>query len=206
MSGYEPERTNHVESIASQIIAADNLLDLDVEEIVAILNESFSNFKLFSNWQPNGLGDWAGFQTCIAVGYFHRDARKYYYGDGELGWHDLYNARFMDGKDVEVFRVRDGESGHFDTIVVTNEDGVTETDVPVDAQMAIFCSSMGTHENPNFFLSEGCYRYLEAWVDFQSLPSRSLGFPSDPAPMTFAGELYEIINSRTQPPCTCGPS
>jgi len=63
-----------------------------------------------------------------AIGYFHRNARKYYDDDGEH-IERSFNAGFMDGKDVEVLRVTDGESGHFDAIVVTDEDGMTESEV-----------------------------------------------------------------------------
>jgi len=53
--------------------------------------------------------------------------------------------------------------------------------------------------NPNFFVLEGCYRYLEAWLDWDSLPPRSVAFPNDAEPMSIASELYEIVNSREEP-------
>ena len=52
--------------------------------------------------------------------------------------------------------------------------------------------------NPNCFVLEGCYRYLEDW---DSLPPRSVAFPNDSEPMSIASELYEIrVNSR-EPRC-----
>ena len=77
--------------------------------------------------------------------------------------------------------MRYGESGHFNTTTGTGLDEVTE----VEARLS-----------PSFFFSfsQGYYHYLEAWVDLHSLTPRSLPFPSNPAPVTPAGELYEIIN------------
>jgi hypothetical protein len=47
----------------------------------------------------------------------------------------------------------------------------------------------------NIFVSEGCYHYLHAWIDWEVLPPRNNAFPSDPAPLPFGPELYEIVNS-----------
>ncbi|KAF8903674.1 hypothetical protein CPB84DRAFT_1677885 [Gymnopilus junonius] len=45
----------------------------------------------------------------------------------------------------------------------------------------------------NFFLSEGCFHYLEAWLDFSSLPKTQ-----HDQYLSFAGELYEVLNSREE--------
>ncbi|KAI0795361.1 hypothetical protein BC629DRAFT_1262457, partial [Irpex lacteus] len=45
--------------------------------------------------------------------------------------------------------------------------------------------------NPNFFVHERCYYYLKTWIDHATLP------PShDGRLLSFAGELYELLNSR----------
>ncbi|KAH7928587.1 hypothetical protein BV22DRAFT_1058536 [Leucogyrophana mollusca] len=58
------------------------------------------------------------------------------------------------------------------------------------------CTSWDTL-NPNFFVSEGCYRYLEAWVGIDGLPLRNAHVPHTRG-LSFAGELYEIVNSRME--------
>ncbi|KAF8154075.1 hypothetical protein B0H34DRAFT_625295, partial [Crassisporium funariophilum] len=43
----------------------------------------------------------------------------------------------------------------------------------------------------NFWVSEGCFHYLQAWIDFARLPAASHN-----RKLSFSGELYEVVNSR----------
>lgn len=52
-------------------------------------------------------------------------------------------------------------------------------------------------DGPHFLVREGPFFYLQAWIDWDSLPDRQS--PLDPELMSFAGELYEIVHSRFQP-------
>ncbi|EIW78300.1 hypothetical protein CONPUDRAFT_138635 [Coniophora puteana RWD-64-598 SS2] len=51
--------------------------------------------------------------------------------------------------------------------------------------------------NPNFFVSEACYRYIEAWISWDALPVQNPDVQHTPS-LDMAGELYEIVNSRTK--------
>lgn len=53
--------------------------------------------------------------------------------------------------------------------------------------------------NLNFFVLEGCYRYLEAWLDWESLPPWSMEFPHNAEPMSIASEFYEIVDTQELP-------
>lgn len=57
-----------------------------------------------------------------------------------------------------------------------------------------------THVQPHFWFTHECGNYMQAWIDFDSLPPRQTAFPNDPEPMNFYGELYEIVNSRKERP------
>lgn len=55
----------------------------------------------------------------------------------------------------------------------------------------------GVGHGPNILVREGPFHYLQAWIDWDSLPNRR--YPIDPEPMSFVGELYEIVHSRKKP-------
>jgi hypothetical protein len=43
-------------------------------------------------------------------------------------------------------------------------------------------SSFADGSNPNFFVNEGCYRYLQAWLNWDELP-----------PQSIASKFYKIV-------------
>ncbi|THU79772.1 hypothetical protein K435DRAFT_697119 [Dendrothele bispora CBS 962.96] len=99
--------------------------------------------------------------------------------------------RAAGGRGVELRRVRIPNGyGGFRIVVSPLEN----SDVGEITENTVCTSYRGS---TNFFALEGPYRYLEAWIDRASLPPRSVAFPQDPVNMDFAGELYEIVNSRS---------
>jgi hypothetical protein len=130
------------------------------------------------------------FGAAVAIGYFDEDS------DGSCGtyYHNFQTGatRAPNGRNVELRRVySDSESACFNDVVM-------ET---AEYQMASDCTTW--RGNPNFFVLEGCYKYLEAWLCWDSLPPRGLAFPADAAPMSIPSEFYEIVNSQKQPRREC---
>ena len=125
-----------------------------------------------------GLCDWPGFARCVAIGQFDSMGEATVLG-GEL------HSIIPDGRLVEVHRVEGYKRGTFKKML---------NDVEDDAAAEFVYSQCGLGD-PNIFVSEGCYHYLHAWIDWEALPPRSNAFPSDPAPLPFGAELYEIVNS-----------
>lgn len=122
-----------------------------------------------------GLCDWPGFERCVAIGQFDS------MGEATV-LHGELNS-IPDGRLVEVRLVEDYNRGTFKKMLnAVQEDAAVEF---VDSQCG----------DPNIFVSEGCYHYLHAWIDWEALPPRKNAFPSDPAPLPFGAELYEIVNS-----------
>ena len=193
LEDYNMDRV--VQEIAGEIKAISETTPLD---LLSILRESLAlaaSYNLYDsiweNEKPPGLTEWSYFDISIAIGYF----------DGELGCCKAYNHNFKTGaahapggRNVELRRVcSDVEGAWFEHVVA-------EASV-VGCEMRSDCRTFWG--NPNFFVLEGCYRYLEAWLDRDGLPPRSVAFPDDAEPMSIASELYEIVNSREQPRCKC---
>jgi hypothetical protein len=184
-----------VQIMADEIKEISETTPLQVD-LLSILRESLtlatdddSGDHTWYNEKPPGLTDWSYFDISIAIGHF----------DGELGCCKAYyhnakkgSARVPSGRNVELRRVySDIESACFDHVVTEASAEEMDSD----------CTTF--RGNPNFFVLEGCYRYLEAWLDRDGLPPRSIAFPSDAEPMSIASELYEIVNTREQPRCKC---
>ena len=125
---------------------------------------------------------WQYFETAVAIGYFGPSR-------------NVQEHNWTDGRNIKVRRVRrledDDARGPFDAVVIADplaEDG--------ERKIRRYTACQGIWENPNFFALEGPIRYLQEWIDWDSLPGRELGFPHDPAPMSFEGEFYEIVNTQ----------
>jgi len=148
-------------------------------DLVSILHESLALTATedYDSWKPPGLTHSSYVNTCVAIGYFGDE-----YTDA---------IRAPGGRDVELRRVSTHNNVLFD-YVVTGELGNEKMEKTYS-----LCSTFNS--NPNFFVLERSYRYLEAWLDWDSLPPRSIAFPNDAEPMSIASELYEIVNSREQP-------
>lgn len=98
--------------------------------------------------------------------------------------------RIPDGRYAEARRVCNGDSGHFEGLcVVRDGEEVAE-------RVYTHCSVRSDDSMSNVFFCERCYAFLEAWVDRDALPPRERAFPGAREPLSFAQELYEVINSR----------
>ena len=166
--------------------------DLDTilrESLAFAAQEDDDYFNAENPWKPPGLTQWPLFDTCIAIGYFDK------FGCSAPVY---YNKTFgaLSGRDVELRRVdRYQENGWFDYVI-----GTGDTRYEKKERIGSNCTA---YDNPNFFVLEGCYRYLEAWLDWDSLPPRSVAFPDDAEPMSIPSEFYEIVNTREQPRSKC---
>jgi hypothetical protein len=136
---------------------------------------------------PPGLGSWPHFDRAIAIGFFdYLGLCRPRYCDDEG------NVHIPGGREVEVRRVHtNNEGGWFDYIVTESSNGSERWE-----KATSYCSPL--QENPNFFVLEGCYKYLNAWLDWDGLTPRNVAFPNDVEPMSLASEFYEIVNSRAE--------
>jgi hypothetical protein len=133
-----------------------------------------------TTWMPHGLGKWPYFDACIAIGFFDQDGYYIDYGDGP-------NTREVEMRRVFTYN----EGGFFDYVLTDTQDSQILEEVPSNC--------WPWDDNPNFFVLEGCYIYLNAWLDRDNLSHRSVAFPNDAEPMSLASEFYEIVNTRAQP-------
>ncbi|KDR65915.1 hypothetical protein GALMADRAFT_148294 [Galerina marginata CBS 339.88] len=131
-------------------------------------------------------GNWEGFTTCVAVGHFYKKndiPRRIVYTESSK------ERRIPDGVKVMTRVVEMPSCGDFNFDILRNRHGHK-----LQVHKFLSCSSSTRFSGDsfgNFFLSEACFHYLEAWIDqSQFVPgtrARSL---------SFAGELYEVVNSR----------
>ncbi|KDQ19414.1 hypothetical protein BOTBODRAFT_142968 [Botryobasidium botryosum FD-172 SS1] len=154
-------------------------------------NDSDNDFEI-----SRPLGNWIHFNTCIAIGTFDESGGAFVARNPCTGCvTGIPRGRFVDTR-----AVCDESAGRFIRVVVGPDD--PESDLFYDGVTHVKwkttdCNPLGG--NPNVFVLEGPFRYLEAWVDRASLPERRAVFPEDPDPLSFAAELYEIVNTRAQP-------
>ncbi|KAH7924865.1 hypothetical protein BV22DRAFT_1012355 [Leucogyrophana mollusca] len=171
--------------IASKIILADP--SQDYSSIFQIAQDALLETDE-TEWVPKGIRDWSGFQTCVAVGYFDNEDGAACLFPDDQGRDSL----FPDGSKVQLRHVSDGSAGGFTSILSDTADA--------NGQFKKACLTHCTSrdpKNPNFFVSEACYHYLEAWITASALPPQCSDVPYTPG-LNFAGELYEIVNSRTE--------
>lgn len=183
-----------IKEMANEIKAISETTPLDLlsilHESIALAASDDSGDDTWNSQKPPGLTDWSYFDICIAIGYFDESD----YGGCKACYHNRKTdaVRAPGGRNVELRRVySDMEDVCFDHVIMGG----------VHCEMQSDCTTF--RGNPNFFVLEGCYKYLEAWLDRDSLPPRSVAFPDDAEPMSIASELYEIINSRKHPRCKC---
>ncbi|KAH7915361.1 hypothetical protein BJ138DRAFT_998127 [Hygrophoropsis aurantiaca] len=175
---------DEVEHIAEKIVSDILLADpsQDYSAVFDIVQDALLQTDEVQ-WLPDGIRDWSGFQNCVAIGYFdNEDGAASLFPDKTDG-----NPCFPNGSKVQLRCVSGGSAGGFTSIL---GDGQTKE------ECLTHCTSRDSR-NPNFFVSEACYHYLEEWIDRTALPSQRLSVPHTPN-LTFAGELYEIVNSRAE--------
>ncbi|GJE88814.1 hypothetical protein PsYK624_049010 [Phanerochaete sordida] len=168
-------------TIATEVDPGDHeTLNIVRDALLASFSDKDRMLGYKPAWLPDGMGN-AGYSTghYVAVGCF--DAQ------GEAS---LRDGKAPDARHVEVRRVRDGDGGDFGEVLTADEDGAETWQSNYTA-----CSVRREGGVPNVFLCERCYAYLEKWVDWPSLPAPSSA-PLGDAELSFAAELYEIVNSR----------
>lgn len=176
-------------SIAARQIASE--IRDDDDELYSIVKEGLSatfhpdekRLDFRHEWLPDGLGydvdadRMVNYATsyCVAIGYF---------SNNEDGMAPIREDQVPDGMNVRVRQVMNNfQGGDFETVVQLLANGRERRD---DVPSAC---SVEHENNPNFALCERCYYFLKSWIDRSSLP------PSI-RDLTFAGELYEVINSQ----------
>ena len=187
----------------------------DVEELEQVILGPFLNL-FYREELPKGMGRRQYSATWVGIGYWNEEGLPRFECD------DHAAQSIPDGRDVNIRRVRgaEGYCGLFNRIV---KDRAEEEDQDEDEEDAYdnyddedderdeeereagameetveADTVCNPDEGSSIFLCEHCYHYLEAWIDRDSLPPRSVAFPDDPKPMSFAGELYEIVTSQTR--------
>ncbi|KAJ1556074.1 hypothetical protein HK405_007590, partial [Cladochytrium tenue] len=124
---------------------------------------------LFSPRHPDG-------EAVVAIGYLTQDPQA--------------ASASSPGRYVEILRARKTETLRLNFWFF----GLTQDfDAPGDI------TGLHPQKRFNIFAHELEFRYFEEWIDPDRFPPRSKAFPADPEPMHFAGELYELVNSRRRP-------
>jgi len=165
-----------------------------VEEALIIANTGVDGcWNGIPTWFSNHIINWSGRERCIAIGHFvggNGECPKEWGTDNSCGEWMPGTARIPLGDNVEV-RIVDGYQtcGTFNNVIIRLPDGEEDADEESD------CSCATNNGIGNVFVFEGCWIYLQAWLDV-SLPPR-LNSCSD-EPLSLAGEFYEIVNSRKE--------
>ncbi|KAF8155696.1 hypothetical protein B0H34DRAFT_860014 [Crassisporium funariophilum] len=163
-----------------------NDLKIDEDGLQDILHRAFnSDPSDHPAFDDTSVWSWPHFRDGIAIGQpLHEED-------------DDISGKIPDGVDVQTAIVRGAEYGRFGTFVLKGpvQDGAEPTEV-VEQRVTYtasnnYSSDSREHGFGNFWVSEGCFHYLQAWIDFEGLPR-----PSHSRPLSFAGELYEVVNSR----------
>lgn len=139
------------------------------------------------------MSDWRGSQsedsrwscsTWVAIGYFDED------GQAPV---ERYRTRVFvpDGSNVTVRQVTDSYYASFQNALSdgVGADGMASRKVWHD--VISNCDIEDDPTCPNIAMCLRCFYYLKAWLDGDTLP-----LPSDGRRLSFAGELYEIVNSQ----------
>ncbi|KAL0955107.1 hypothetical protein HGRIS_004023 [Hohenbuehelia grisea] len=138
-------------------------------------------------WKAYCDTKWDGFLPWVAIGQFDED------NFGNAPWIEAQSEegtlrhRAPLGREVVVRRVRNTNSGfdfaeYWDEEAQCWKDGVSGIS-PYMNNVNIVC-----HKAP--------LAYLKSWINWTSLPPRSIAFPDDPEALSIKAELYEIVNSR----------
>lgn len=178
-----------VSEMASEIIVSSRPGSLPYEELVSIILEAMSPCSRRGygtvTWMPLGMADESYFGTCIAIGPF---------GTGSFWGGRSTEKEEQQSREVSIRRVVEPGGGDecrsFESCLSDDDEW---------QRVYTDCDPGYHHENPAFFVHECCFRYVEDWVQRDILLPRSTSFPDDPAPLSFASELYEIVNTRVLP-------
>lgn len=174
----------------------DEMLNIVREGLSSTFSNNERHLGYIPEWKPAGVVDWFAFRRCVAIGHFDG------HFDGQFGGATLFqdendgSFKVPSGRNVEV-RVVDSyrsRTGCFENKLI----GLAEDEYGnvVEMQEEVTSHVTAYDGSPNFFTSEGCYHYLQAWLDLDGMPPRTRAFPMESTPITFGGEFYEIVNAR----------
>jgi hypothetical protein len=193
---------NGAAELADEIESYDPTLlsDLSIkrEELEDLLYSAILLFPDMDSLKLQPLWDCKMFNDCVAIGHFDEDNEQdtpHRIEETETGW----RRRIPDGVGVETRFVRNPMCGEFETVVIpanpakgTAEAELTELS-RTSSSNYIYSELTREPGFGNFFLSRACYHYLQAWIDFARLPALSHN-----RNLSFAGELYEVVNSQLE--------
>lgn len=175
--------------MASEIISYGGT-SLSLEKLASILSDALSLTRPAAerNYSsavklPDGISNWGLGQrdnSVLGIGYFDR-----------LGHVDpvSVDGRYRSGLGLETKLLDDFHGGgHFSSFFFEDEDGRRD----YQSRFTV-CSSARCWP---FFVLRNCFEYLRVWLD-PHLPPR-IAFMNTAPTMSLEGELYEIINTRTE--------
>lgn len=168
-----------IKTLAKQIAKMNEDFE---EDITTIIYDAFTSLTLESKkrgyiWFPEGVKYAQSYVACIAIGYFVDD----------LNIFPRPERKYPDGRHVRVRRVVGHSSGDFERIL-------KPVGTEVISETYSHCSARGN--NPSFYLCERCYVSLKMWLPLDRFPPRLSRTTSELDPITFDGELYEIVHSQ----------
>ncbi|KAF8903673.1 hypothetical protein CPB84DRAFT_1746072 [Gymnopilus junonius] len=202
LCGIAPDPPHHIyadpitgaDDLTTKIIDYDPSLLDDMEMDEDTLRDMLEKIlEMDPPGDPNSpRWHWEGFENCIAVGSESLMSHENFRMGNE------YKAIIPDGKGVEVRLVSGPQYGVFSCIIHRAVDEAGNAIQSIEKKFSNTSSNINLDHNGledsmfgNFFLSEGCFRYLQAWLDFGRFPP-----PQHDRQLSFAGELYEVVNSR----------
>jgi hypothetical protein len=130
----------------------------------------------------------SAFKRCIAFGYFDDDNHEGcpYEDDSDR----IVKRRIPDGKFVTTRIVDLGTGGNFGREAIRTKDADGALVEQLERRRTR-TSSLQQDGIGNFFLSECCFQFIQAWIPIEDLPPMW-----DGRELSFAGELWEVLNSR----------
>lgn len=181
-----PSTDDHYAPTASRLTTSDLKLIVNDALTIAVTDDSIPA------WFSGNIHSWHGSRNCVAIGHFDIDgtcpreytttaADDFYFEDGH---------RIPLGDDVEVRTVLSDAHGSFGCVVLPQSGGEKRESKKSE------CSVRRSEGLGNVFVLEGCWIYLQAWLN-HSLSSPRLSFRTG-KPLSLASEFYEIVNSREE--------
>lgn len=191
----------NAEDLADKLVEYDSsLLDdmkMKKETLTDLLEKALeAEYPDGLDWYTRPGWRWDGFMDCVAIGHFR--------ADGDTPHHIVltdagYTRKIPDGMDVETRLVTKAMCGEFGAVIhrkLDKDGNMTETEEEMLSRTGArnyLYHELDEISTGNFFLSEGCYHYLQHWLDYSRIPK-----PSHDRQLSFAGELFEIVNSRKE--------
>jgi hypothetical protein len=172
---------------------------INVALTVAAATSHEEEFFSIPPWFSDHIARWRGAHRCIAIGHFNDREESPISDDRQSASSRLIPI----GDDVEVRIVpsESGAGGSFSEVVVPD---TSEKDRERTGSDNSDCSVGDQGGIGNVFVLEGCWIYLQAWLDHSTSSAAARISPHSGKPLSLASEFYEIVNSREKPRrCVC---